>query len=190
MSDEKNSGLTEQQVMEIMHRELVPVFQRLVGEHKTTHGRLEALEKDHGHTKEVAHGMYAGLMDAHKRTRKSKLSESINLDDLGDSRDMYKAHGGTDMKDDLINHILENNIPDEQLEGLLSNLRENTKQRYGGFKKVEASADPGEGPLKAVGSDKGTGELKESDEPKGKKASDDWYEKVMSQHKSMRGTKL
>ena len=191
MSEERNTGLTEGQVMEIMHRELVPVFQKLVGDHKHTHGRLEALENEHKETKRMTNGVHDGIMAYGKNRRRSSLSESINLDDLGDARDIYKAHNGTDMKDDLIDHILENDIPDEHLEGILSNLRANSNQRYGGFqKRADTAPASGSGDLKESPSE-GTSDLKDTKAPEGKKkASDDWYEKVMSQHKSMRGNKL
>jgi hypothetical protein len=215
MSDEKRNpeaGQDERQIMELLHRELVPVFHKIVADHQELCNRTDALEKDHAQTKSVTHGIYGGLKEAYKNKRKSKLSESINLDDLGDARDIYKDHEGTDMKDDLINHILEHDIPDERIEGILANLRENAKSRYGKYKKVESEPkegasievsteknepEPGKGDLKDTGFDKGTGELankgpnkgegdlKDKKEPKSKKsAADGMYEHVMNLHKS------
>jgi hypothetical protein len=217
MSEEKrnsDAGQDERQIMEIMQRELMPVFQKLVADHSELCGRMDNLEKDHGETKSIAHGLYGGLKEAHKKFRRGKLSESINLDDLGDARDIYKAHEGSDMKDDLINHIVEHDIPDEHLEEMLNNLRENSKTRYGGFKRIEVEKkdgespsievnteknepEPGKGDLKDTGFDKGTGVLadkgpakgsgvlSDKEEPKGKKsAADGMFETVMSMHKS------
>jgi hypothetical protein len=177
--------------LEIMKQELGPVFQMLIK-------RLEMVENECKETKQMTSSIVDGFGEAVSNHRRGSLGESLNFgDDFGDIGETYKDLEGSDMKDDLIDYIMESDISDDQIEELINTVKENARSKYGKYKRSEPEAPPemgggGDGVLAVkIGVKPGEEPAEEPEmEEKPKKPVDAMYDKVMAQHRSRQGVKL
>lgn len=181
MEDEEmghpDAAQDERMIAEWCKRELLPIFKQI--------------KEEIDHIKQVQEAIVGGFGEAVSGHRRSSLMDSIDLSDLGEVGDTYRDLEGSDLKEDLINHIMDSDIPDDQIEDILATLKENARAKYGKYKRAEPEAPEGMG-------DDGDGVLGEpepeeaapEEESKKKKPADEWYERVMAQHKSKSGLKL
>jgi len=126
----------ESMINEWAQRELLPIFQQI--------------KNDIDNINQVVNGIVSGFGEAVSGHRRTQLTDTIDLSDLGEIGDTYKDLEGSDMKEDLINHIMDSDIPDDQIEDILATLKENARAKYGKYKRADVEApkpDGGEGVL-------------------------------------------
>ena len=188
----------ESLIMEVMSRELVPIFQ-------TLKQRIEMLEQENCHLKELTGAIIDGFGEAVSNHRRGGLAQSIDLSDLGEVGDTYKDLEGSDLKEDLIDYIMENNIGDDELDDILSTLKQNAMSKYGKYKKnpteppnpeppaPEGMGGDGKGVLEvAIGKSEEPSEEPEQPPELPMNSTDAMFKKVMEQNRSSKknGIKL
>jgi len=193
----------EQLINECIQREVEPVVRHLLE-------RLQGLEEQLQQVAKATDGIIGGFSEALTGHRKSSLKESLNFGDDFDYdgiNSVYKDWEGGDLKDDLIDYIADNDIPDEQLEEIIANLKENARAKYGKYKKIEEpvveemTPESGEKPEGVgvaikVGSpeeikEEASEEMSEKKEPEeNQKPGDKLYENLMREYRANRGNKL
>lgn len=172
-------------ILEVMQRELQPVFQTLVQ-------RLTMLEEELQGIKQLTNGIVEGFGEAVSTHRRGSLASSIDLSDIGNESETYKDLEGSDLKEDLIDYLMDNDVSDDQIEEALATLKENVKGKYGKYKRAEPEApvpEEGDGVL-AVKIGVKPGEEAPEEEAKPENAADSMFKKVMAQHKQNKGIKL
>jgi len=170
-------------------RNLAPILRQFKCE-------IDDLKGTSGNHHELIHGIVGGFSNAAKSHRRNNLASSLDLgDDYEGINGIYKDLEGSDLKEDFIDHIMENDISDEEIEEMKQILMGNARSKYGKYKRSDdpLSEEPKGGVEIEIASPDGKeGSEEEPKETEGKEKSpvDAMYEKVMSQHKSKRGIKL
>lgn len=179
ISGNPDAAQDESLIMEVIKRELLPIFEQIKGEID--------------HIKQVQEAIVGGFGEAVSNHRRSSLGETIDLSDLGEIGDTYNDLEGSDLKSDLIDHIMESDIPDDQIEDVLNTLKANAREKYGKYKR--AAPEQEEPPVPSEGNGElavqiGVGKPEDLEEESKVSPVESMREKVMALHKSRSGKKF
>lgn len=155
----------KQLIYQTMHEVLGDVFHQIGTQ-------LAKLTQENESLKTQLGDFLGGVKTTAKNNRRKSLSESVKFDDdFDDHNDVYKEmYGqeidGADLKEEFLNHIVENDISDDEVPGLLSTLHENTRSRFGKWVKPKAEVSVAIGTPEAKSEEP---KIEEPKEPEGKK---------------------
>lgn len=134
MAEEKghSDALQDEQLIEDWAmRNLLPILQKFKAD-------IEEIQASMGGHGEMLNGIVGGFKDAATNYRRSNLAKSLDLgEDYDGINSIYKDLEGSDLKEDFIDYIMENNISDEEIEEMKQLLMSNAKGKYGRYKRME-----------------------------------------------------
>lgn len=181
--------------IEIIREEMGPVIRALVE-------RIEHIEDQLQETQRLAMGIVTGFHDAASGHKRNNLMSSLNFGedfDFDGINEVYKDWEGNDLKEDLIDYLVENDVPEEELEEMLANFKQNAMSKYGKYMKPKgvgvAIEVGGENHDKIPGEKEEEENIDNENEPGHenggeKKPADQLYEKLIAQHRAARGNKF
>ena len=113
MAEEKghsDAQQDEQLIEDWAMRNLLPILQKFKAD-------IEEIQAKMGGHGEMLNGIVGGFRDAATNYRRSNLGKSLDLgEDYEGINSIYKDLEGSDLKEDFIDYIMENNISDEEIE--------------------------------------------------------------------------